>query len=201
MAVAPRLRLVRCERAQLACTSREHPTSSSPRPAADMRSVLQLGALLLLLPGAAGHGAIVSPRSRNSIDYLAGISGVDDCRNLTGAPCENGQAAHWYSQGCFIGCPTCDHESGRRQVLKTCLAPSPLLSHENTCCTERVQQNGRAGCLTAIAPTVDRPLRARQEVDPERQLPAHRQPQGRGWIEVRHLPPQPMAQPGERARG
>ena len=30
--------------------------------------------------------------------------------------CNNGQAAFWYSQGCFIGCPTCDHMSGRRQT-------------------------------------------------------------------------------------
>lgn len=30
--------------------------------------------------------------------------------------CANGQAAFWYSQGCFIGCPTCDDESGRRQT-------------------------------------------------------------------------------------
>ena len=28
----------------------------------------------------------------------------------------NTQAAYWYSQGCFIGCPTCDNASGRRQV-------------------------------------------------------------------------------------
>jgi hypothetical protein len=27
-----------------------------------------------------------------------------------------GQAAFWYSQGCFIGCPECDHVSGRRQT-------------------------------------------------------------------------------------
>jgi len=33
-----------------------------------------------------------------------------------GAPCHNGQASFWYSQGCFIGCPTCDHASGRRQT-------------------------------------------------------------------------------------
>ena len=38
------------------------------------------------------------------------------CSNLTGAVCANGQAAFWYSQGCFIGCPTCDHASGRRQT-------------------------------------------------------------------------------------
>ena len=26
------------------------------------------------------------------------------------------QASFWYSQGCYIGCPTCDNASGRRQV-------------------------------------------------------------------------------------
>ena len=26
------------------------------------------------------------------------------------------QASFWYSQGCFIGCRTCDNESGRRQT-------------------------------------------------------------------------------------
>ena len=39
------------------------------------------------------------------------------CSNMTGSgDCNNGQSAYWYSQGCFIGCPTCDHESGRRQT-------------------------------------------------------------------------------------
>ena len=38
------------------------------------------------------------------------------CRNITGEKCDNGQATYWYSQGCFIGCPTCDHVSGRRQT-------------------------------------------------------------------------------------
>ena len=63
-------------------------------------AAMQLGGLLVLLPvGVAAHGAIVSPRSRNSIDFLVPITGIDNCRNLTGAPCQNGQAAHWYSQG------------------------------------------------------------------------------------------------------
>lgn len=46
-----------------------------------------------------------------------------DCTNITGwnstsniNTCNNGQADFWYSQGCFIGCPTCDHMSGRRQI-------------------------------------------------------------------------------------
>jgi len=71
---------------------------------------------------AAGHGAIISPRSRNSVDYLVGIntpkdwSGDAGCTNITGDSCHNGQAAFYYSQGCFIGCPECDHTSGRRQI-------------------------------------------------------------------------------------
>jgi hypothetical protein len=70
----------------------------------------------------AGHGAIVSPRSRNSVDYLVGVNTPKDwpsnahCANITGDKCENGQADFWYSQGCFIGCPTSDNESGRRQI-------------------------------------------------------------------------------------
>ena len=38
------------------------------------------------------------------------------CQNVTGDKCNNGQTAYWYSQGCFIGCPDCDHVSGRRQT-------------------------------------------------------------------------------------
>ena len=30
--------------------------------------------------------------------------------------CDNAQACYWYQQGCTIGCPTCDHVSGRVQV-------------------------------------------------------------------------------------
>lgn len=86
--------------------------------ASALRVVSGLGCFL----GAAGHGAIVSPRSRNSVDYLVGVNvpkawpSDRQCVNITGGPCDNGQAAFWYSQGCFIGCPECDHLSGRRQV-------------------------------------------------------------------------------------
>eukprot|EP00937_MAST-01D_sp_MAST-1D-sp2_P001202 g1202.t1 len=76
---------------------------------------------VLLITGALGHGALVHPRSRNSVDAFA--PNVTDrwtwapCTNLTaGAACNNGQAAYFYSQGCFIGCPKCDHVSGRRQT-------------------------------------------------------------------------------------
>eukprot|EP00036_Acanthoecidae_sp_10tr_P009679 CAMPEP_0182924574 /NCGR_PEP_ID=MMETSP0105_2-20130417/6679_1 /TAXON_ID=81532 ORGANISM="Acanthoeca-like sp., Strain 10tr" /NCGR_SAMPLE_ID=MMETSP0105_2 /ASSEMBLY_ACC=CAM_ASM_000205 /LENGTH=383 /DNA_ID=CAMNT_0025062369 /DNA_START=31 /DNA_END=1182 /DNA_ORIENTATION=+ len=62
-----------------------------------------------------GHGAMVTPRSRNSVDFNVGVN-TQRCSNVTGDTCQNGQASFWYSQGCFIGCPTCDNMSGRRQV-------------------------------------------------------------------------------------
>jgi hypothetical protein len=65
-----------------------------------------------------GHGALVTPRSRNAVDYneVGCDGGTDTCKpeakgtgcvNTThpGEPCHNGQASFWYSQGCFIGCP------------------------------------------------------------------------------------------------
>merc|ERR1719174_3022199 len=74
------------------------------------------------------HGELVWPTSRNSVDSDevncpkgdncgAKVKG-GGCVNVThpGEPCLNGQAAFWYSQGCFIGCPSCDHLSGRRQT-------------------------------------------------------------------------------------
>ena len=81
--------------------------------------------LTTLFAAVRGHGAMVHPRSRNSIDYAEvpddpskGIhnTGAHVCSSLTGAKCENGQAQYWYSQGCFIGCDECDHKSGRRQT-------------------------------------------------------------------------------------
>jgi hypothetical protein len=81
--------------------------------------------LASLVAAAAGHGAVVTPRSRNSVDYLVGVNtpvhwpSNKDCTNISGTnpgDCHNGQAGFYYQQGCFIGCPTCDHVSGRRQV-------------------------------------------------------------------------------------
>lgn len=78
----------------------------------------------LCVGSAWGHGAMVEPRSRNSVDWTEvtnnASKGIHNtwqvCSNLTGEKCNNGQAVYWYSQGCFIGCPTCDHRSGRRQT-------------------------------------------------------------------------------------
>ena len=80
-------------------------------------------ALVALAGRAAGHGALVHPRSRNSIDAFVvpkaqqhGFGFKGACANISGGECSNGQSAFWYSQGCFIGCPVCDHVSGRRQT-------------------------------------------------------------------------------------
>lgn len=58
---------------------------------------------------AVGHGALVWPRSRNSVDAFA--KNVTDrstwsvCANITGQTCDNGQAAFWYVEVEF-GAPT-----------------------------------------------------------------------------------------------
>jgi hypothetical protein len=77
-----------------------------------MHTVLGAAAFL---PGVFSHGALISPRPRNAVDAYVGVN-AQACSNLTGDACHNGQAAFWYSQGCFIGCDECDEASGRRQV-------------------------------------------------------------------------------------
>ncbi len=58
-----------------------------------------------LLPGARGHGAMVHPRSRNSIDAFDVLAKKTPlpitfaaCVNVSGGSCTNGQSAFWYSQ-------------------------------------------------------------------------------------------------------
>ena len=74
--------------------------------------------LSFIIASVAAHGQLVHPRPRNSIDWLVGVNDPNNhkCANVSGAECMNGQASFWYSQGCFIGCPECDHVSGRRQT-------------------------------------------------------------------------------------
>lgn len=98
-------------------------------------------ASLPLLATVQAHGAMVSPRSRNSIDYLVGVN-EQRCSNITGAPCQNGQASFYYSQGCFIGCPTCDHVSGRQQVDKCGLGKQATI---NDPMQRTVNRNSSAG--------------------------------------------------------
>ena len=59
------------------------------------------GLLLGSLVSVQGHGAMVTPRSRNSIDWAVGVN-TQRCSNVTegaNGKCENGQASFWYSQG------------------------------------------------------------------------------------------------------
>ena len=80
-------------------------TFVSAAPSGSMlRTLLLLSALPALV---SAHGAIVTPRSRNSVDYLVGINTPKDwssdaeCTNISsnGYGCFNGQAAFYYSQG------------------------------------------------------------------------------------------------------
>lgn len=98
--------------------------------AAQVASTLRaaLGTFLVLLCAECdGHGAIVHPPSRNAIDaqiepwksftqfkgqFCSGeyegpcwCPTTDASGKLSGA---NGQACWWFSNGCSIGCPTCD---------------------------------------------------------------------------------------------
>lgn len=82
---------------------------------------------LLLCGTAAGHGALVDPLSRNAVDrslpwdertpHVPCICANASAGSMPGdkGGCDNAQACFWYSQGCFIGCPTCDSKSGRAQ--------------------------------------------------------------------------------------
>ena len=60
--------------------------------------LMRVTVLAALATGAAGHGAMVHPRSRNSIDAFVvppaeqkGYGFKGSCANITGAPCHNGQ--------------------------------------------------------------------------------------------------------------
>ena len=74
--------------------------------------MLRAAAALALPTVAYAHGAIITPRSRNSWDFTVGVNTPKDwpsnadCTNVTGtspADCHNGQAGFYYSQGCSIG--------------------------------------------------------------------------------------------------
>ena len=44
-----------------------------------------------------GHGAMVTPLSRNAVDALAGVN-TQRCSNITGDKCNNGQGNPWKSE-------------------------------------------------------------------------------------------------------
>lgn len=89
--------------------------------------------LLGLAVGVAGHGALVEPIPRNAIDRTLprrerSPPHLCDCANATGDSCDVAQACYWYSQGCTIGCPTCDHTNGRAQADLCGLGKTPTLN-------------------------------------------------------------------------
>lgn len=70
-------------------------------------------------PVAAGHGAMVIPPARNAVEALKGVpeyvAGIGSCPCANGGAnstssleCSNANACYWFSQGCTIGCSTCD---------------------------------------------------------------------------------------------
>merc|ERR1711973_211912 len=89
---------------------------------------LFLTILLVKIVDVSGHGAVVYPPPRNSIDHgekpWSGevpqqVPAVSDPKNGVWCPVpshggenkttgENGQACFWFSNGCSIGCPECD---------------------------------------------------------------------------------------------
>ena len=94
-----------------------------------MMAYLLLFLALDFLSSVAGHGALVNPLSRNAIDRSLPWDERSPpqpciCANKTAGSagpnfkegCDNAQACYWYSQGCSIGCPTCDSVNGRQQV-------------------------------------------------------------------------------------
>eukprot|EP00658_Telonema_sp_P-2_P009396 TRINITY_DN13521_c0_g1_i5.p1 TRINITY_DN13521_c0_g1~~TRINITY_DN13521_c0_g1_i5.p1 ORF type:complete len:373 (-),score=70.98 TRINITY_DN13521_c0_g1_i5:444-1562(-) len=118
--------------------------------------MLRLLLPLLLAASAHGHGAMITPRTRNSVDYLVGVNSPKDwpsnwdCTNISGvspSDCHNGQAGFYYSQGCFIGCPTCDHMSGRRQIDLCGLGKAATINDPHL---RSVNRNATAGSLEDI---------------------------------------------------
>jgi hypothetical protein len=100
-----------------------------------------LGLLLgLALAGTAcGHGMMTSPMPRNSRDWNATVDGNgkpfaqhDHCNAPHGAskgtPREqtgSGQSCLWFSQGCTIGCETCDNHTQHTNGKSLCPLPGP----------------------------------------------------------------------------
>ena len=123
---------------------------------------MQMRVLLLLslwFASAYGHGALVNPLSRNAIDRSLPWSqrtprSPCTCANTTagsapapGAGCDNAQACYWYSQGCTIGCPSCDHVNGRLQEDLCGLGVKATL---NDPALRTVNRNATAGSIYDI---------------------------------------------------
>lgn len=72
-----------------------------------------------------GHGSMILPPARNSIDAelpawsngkhpMTGVIEPYNCHCSNGTDlCNNGQSCFWFSQGCTIGCKKCDGQGSR----------------------------------------------------------------------------------------
>ena len=60
-------------------------------------SVASIAAFSALITAIRGHGAMVTPLSRNAVDALAGVN-TQRCSNITGDKCNNGQGGQWKSE-------------------------------------------------------------------------------------------------------
>ena len=106
------------------------------------KTMERLLASLALLPLVAGHASIIMPPSRNAVDGLPGTPWSNARHPLTGwimpysgacsngtTPCNSGQSAFWFSQGCTIGCKTCTGNGSRIPNFDHCPSlPKPPLS-------------------------------------------------------------------------
>ena len=109
-------------------------------------ALVLLVAMAALLPACAGHGAIVYPPSRNAIDHsiepwksFTAFKG-QFCSGKYDGPCwcpttdasgklsgASGQACWWFSNGCSIGCPSCDGVTRGPIYVRPC-PRSPFIS-------------------------------------------------------------------------
>jgi hypothetical protein len=96
----------------------------SPPPGA--LALLLLAAVLCAFPSdVESHGSMVMPAPRNAIDSqlpawsggkhpMTGSIQPYNCRCANGTDeCNSGQACFWFSQGCSIGCQSCDGNGTR----------------------------------------------------------------------------------------
>ena len=107
--------------------------------------VAALLAVALRPPTVVSHGAVVSPLTRNAADRYPLGPNLCLCANVTPGTasasstkgCANGQACYWYQQGCFIGCKSCDHISGRVQADICHGGKEPTNNDPATCTVNR----------------------------------------------------------------
>jgi hypothetical protein len=132
-------------------------------------TAMRLGAALALVGSAAGHGAVVRPTPRNAVDKdLAPWNGPVPCTSAGKCPSvetatgwcpvpgadgkvsgQNGQSCFWFSNGCAIGCKTCDGSS-RGPIPWGSFAKDPFWSRKfNLCPVGAANSTQKAGVPTA----------------------------------------------------